>query len=332
VSRQTMLIDSFGRSITYIRVSVTQHCNLRCLYCMDEDSDPEQSEELLTFAEIERILRVGCRLGLSKVRITGGEPLLRPGLATLITTIASIPALSAISITTNGVLLEQHAQEIHDTGVNSINISLDSLQRERFEQITHRDLFIQVWQGIQAAIALPFSSIKINVVLTRGINDDEIINFFRLTQDYPLQVRFIEPMPLGPEGFWQRDKVVSAIEILERIRAEEELVEIDLPCKVRGPARIYQTPGAPGTIGLISPVSHDFCETCNRIRLLADGKLRGCLIAGGEVNLRPALRGDEDDKQLEDLFHQAVQLKPEQHHINDADYTPPNRSMPRIGG
>ena len=328
-----MLTDRFGRVITYIRVSVTDRCNLRCLYCMPEEGMPWfGGPELLNYDEMVRILAVGARLGLRKVRITGGEPLVRPGLPELIARLRDLPGVSALAMTTNGVLLAQHAQELCDAGMQSLNISLDTLRRDRFLQMTRRDLFDRVWEGIEKAAALPFRKIKLNAVLARGFNDDEILDFVRLTRERPFEIRFIEPMPLGPADFWQRSRVVPVPEVLERIRREEEIEELDVPQDTRGPARLYQLRGGRGVVGLISPVSREFCQLCNRIRLTADGKLRGCLMADGELDFRAALRGGADEAEIEGLFLQAMARKPERHFINDEEFVTPGRSMSQIGG
>ena len=328
-----MLVDRFGRTITYIRVSVTDRCNLRCMYCMPAEGLPwYASPDLLTYDETLAILAAGARLGLTKVRITGGEPMVRPGLPEFLSRLSKLPHLTRLAMTTNGVLLEQHAGEICAAGVQRLNISLDTLSRERFEKMTRRDLFDRVWRGIEKAAALPFEKIKLNAVLARGFNDDEILDFVRLTYRYPFEIRFIEPMPLGGAGFWQRDRVVPVPEVLERIAAEEDVEELDLPVESRGPARIYRIAGAVGTFGLISPVSREFCELCNRVRLTADGKLRGCLMADGELDFKDALRTGATDADLEGLFQEAMQRKPERHTINDADFVQPERGMSQIGG
>lgn len=328
-----MLTDRFGRVITYIRVSVTDRCNLRCMYCMPEEGMPWfASPNLLSFEEIARILSVGARLGLVKVRLTGGEPLVRPGLLELIERIAAIPRIHTLAMTTNGVLLAQHVEQIQRAGVHSLNISLDTLRPDRFQTLTRRDLFHRVWEGIEKAAALPFRKIKLNVVLARGFNDDEMVEFVRLTRRHPFEIRFIEPMPFAPTDFWQRDRVVPVAEVLERIRREEELEEIEAPEESRGPARLYRIPSARGRVGLISPVSREFCRLCNRMRLTADGKLRGCLLSEGELDFRAALRNGAADADLENLFLEAMIRKPERHHINDEDYVAPVRGMSQIGG
>ncbi|MBE7560365.1 GTP 3',8-cyclase MoaA [bacterium] len=327
------MVDRFGRVITYIRVSVTDRCNLRCLYCMPEEGMPWfAGPDLLNFDEIARVLAVGARLGLRKIRITGGEPLVRPGVPELAARLAALPGVTALAMTTNGVLLAPHVEELYRAGVCSLNISLDTLQPARFMQMTRRDLFARVWEGIEKAAGLPFPKVKINVVLARGVNDDEILDFARLTRTHAFEVRFIEPMPFGPTAAWQEGRVVPAAEILDRIAREEEIAELDIPQDTRGPARLYRLRGARGMVGLISPVSREFCQLCNRIRLTADGKLRGCLMADGELDFRAALRNGAGEPEIEGLFLEAMARKPERHYINEEDFVVPGRGMSQIGG
>lgn len=306
------LVDREKRHLNYLRISITDRCNLRCLYCTPEGRIPKlDHSDILSFEEILRLVKIGVRLGIRKVRITGGEPLVRNGVIDLLSRLTRLPELEDVSLTTNAVLLAANAQRIFDAGIRRINISLDSLDRQKFAQITGYDQFEQVWSGIARAREVGFSPIKLNVVAMRGINDDEIIDFGRLSLDHPFHIRFIEYMPIGNSRTSSRDQILTP-EIQARIASLGELIPVDRGRK-DGPARRYRLAGAQGEIGFISALSHHFCSSCNRLRLTADGKLRACLLSDKYLPLRPTLRNGGSDEQLAAIFRAAVREKAAEH-------------------
>lgn len=306
-----MLKDSFDRCIHYLRVSVTDRCNLRCVYCM-----PPQGirfvphEELLTFEEMQEVVRVGVSLGIRSVRLTGGEPMVREGIVELVGMIAQIPGLQDLSMTTNGVLLSRYAKRLKDAGLRRVNVSLDTLRPDRFKEITRFGTLEDVLSGIEVALDAGLSPIKLNVVVMRGVNDDEILDLARLSLERPLHVRFIELMPIG--DFFRPERVVPAKEIFERLKTLGPLEPVEGPMGC-GPARSWRWKDAKGTIGIIGAVTQTFCAQCNRLRLTATGFLRPCLDHENSIDLKPALRPFVDRKKLSDLFEEAVRLKPEMH-------------------
>jgi cyclic pyranopterin phosphate synthase len=298
--------------------------------------DPEWLErtQVLTFEEIEQFVRISALEGVTKVRLTGGEPLVRRDLPKLVARIARIGGIRDLAMTTNGTLLSRFARDLKDAGLTRLNVSLDSLNPERFAQITKSDLFRQVWGGIEAALHAGFSPLKINMVVIRGFNDDELVSFARLTRQYPFHVRFIEYMPIGGdrEG-WERAKVVPCAEIRAAIEAHEELEPVTVNANDAGPERVFRLKNSAGRMGFISPVSDDFCARCNRVRLTSDGKLRGCLMRDGEVDFRTALRTGASDEELRALLHDAMRHKPEKHLINSPDFAYTSfYTMNRLGG
>jgi cyclic pyranopterin phosphate synthase len=306
--KRTCLLDPFGRTVDYLRVSVIDHCNLRCIYCVPRGSIPWMPKEgLLTDAEIARMVRAAADLGICKVRITGGEPLVRPGLPDLVQTLSSIPGIKEVSLTTNGILLAKCAQGLAAAGLKRLNISLDTLWPHRFRQITGFDGLDQVWAGIAAAESAGLSPIKLNVVIMRGINDDEVGDFAALTRNHPYQVRFIEFMPIGPTAHLWRDLFVPAEEILSRLEGAERLAQ---ECR-EGVARRFRLPGAVGAIGIINPMSRPFCGACTRLRLSAAGYLRPCLLSERGVDLKKPLRAGVSLRKLRPLIQAAVAAKPE---------------------
>jgi cyclic pyranopterin phosphate synthase len=321
--------DSFQRPISYLRVSVTDRCNLRCVYCMPPGGvSLVPRSEILTYEEIATVVRVAAEMGISKVRISGGEPLVRAGLAGLVRLVSQIEGIDDISLTTNGVLLKEQAFELAEAGLQRVNISLDSLRRQKFKEITGYDKLSEVLEGIDQARRADLSPVKINVVVMRGINDDELLDFALLSRE-GWNVRFIELMPLVNGGGKHRE-FVPASEIRDRISSLGEL----LPCAPplgNGPASYYQLPGAKGTIGFITPVSEHFCFKCNRLRLSADGKLLPCLLADEEVDLRPVLRRDASSEEIRNLILQAVASKPQGHRVTQG-IVPQKRSMTQVGG
>ena len=276
--------DSYQRRIDYLRLSITDRCNLRCTYCMPEHGVQKlEHRNVLRYEEILRLARIAVRMGISKIRITGGEPLVRRDILFLCENIARIDGLKSLSITTNGVLLSRFAKSIYRMGIRRINISLDTLQPAKYAAITRVDCFREVWEGILAAHCAGFDPVKLNAVAMRGVNDDEIEDLARLSIEYPFDVRSIECMPFNSEGY--DEKFMPTDEILDRLARVAPICPAD-GADSNGPATHYRFAGAPGRIGIISPVSHHFCPACNRLRLTADGKLRTCLFSTDETDLR----------------------------------------------
>lgn len=324
--------DKTGRIINYLRLSVTDRCNLRCVYCMPEEGiDFLPHSEILTYEEILHLVRLSVQAGIRKVRLTGGEPLVRKGFIPFLESLCRIEALKEITLTTNGVLLKELAAEIKACGICRINISLDSLKAERFFQITGRDYFDRVWEGIQEAERLEFNPIKINVVVMKGTNDDEIIDFARLTLEKPYHIRFIEFMPVGTDNGWSHQKFVSTREIHEHIATLGDLKPVN-SSSLDGPAQRFVIEGAKGEIGLIGALSKHFCKKCNRLRMTAEGHLRGCLFSDQEIDIRTPLRGSKGDAHLLNLIHQAIKNKPREHGIERYGPRKCVRQMSSIGG
>lgn len=330
-----MLVDSFGRHITYIRISLTDRCNLRCRYCMPREG-PEwlERDDLLSYDEIEKFVRAAASEGITKIRLTGGEPLVRPGVPNLVSRLTQVPGITKVALTTNGTLLEQHAEALHGAGLRSLNISLDSLRPERFKDITRFDLYHRVLAGLNRALDTGFQQLKLNVVVIRGFNDDEIEAFAAMSKELPLHVRFIEYMPIGGDTVhWSRDKVVPIAEIVDQLHLMGNFEpEIEAAADA-GPARVFRYAGAPGTVGFITPVSDEFCARCNRVRLTSDGMLRGCLMQDGELNFREALRSGATEDDLRQMLHLAMARKPEKHLINAPEFAHSSYyTMNRLGG
>jgi cyclic pyranopterin phosphate synthase len=327
-----MLLDPYSRRINYLRISVTDRCNLRCRYCMPEEGIPLIShEEILTYEEMLRIVRVFAREGISKVRLTGGEPLVRKGIVDFISRLSQIEGIEDLSLTTNGILLKEFAVDLKRAGLKRINISLDSLRRERFYQIARRDGYERVWEGIEASLSAGLSPIKINMVAIRGVNDDEIESFAQLTLRLPLTVRYIEYMPSGNGEEWKESDIVTIPQIKSRLEKMGTLIPVP-PDRWDGPARRFRLVGALGEIGLIGAVSSHFCGDCNRLRLTADGKIRTCLFSDEEVDMKEILRRGGSDGDLRGRLHLALQTKPEGHHINTYQFKKCQRNMSAIGG
>lgn len=327
----TAMGDKYQRRINYLRLSVTDRCNLRCMYCMPEKGVKIiPRNEILTYEEILRIAGLCSRLGIRKIRVTGGEPLVRKGIITFLERLCRIEGLEEVSLTTNGVLLKEMARTIRECGIRRLNVSMDTLRRERFRQITKRDYFEQVWAGIEEAQAVGLHPIKINVVVMRGINHDEILDFARLTCQKPYHVRFIELMPVS-EHHWMTHKFVSSAEIRDEIRTLGPVRSIDSGA-LDGPAERYALEGAKGEIGFIGALSNHFCEHCNRLRLTAYGHLRGCLFSDQETDIKTPLREGCKDSRLLKMITDTILNKPQSHGLNDR--LPDNRirSMSSIGG
>jgi cyclic pyranopterin phosphate synthase len=328
------LLDPYGRTIDYLRISITDHCNLDCLYCVPFDGRSRLPHaEILTYEEILRIAKAAVSAGVSKIRITGGEPLQRRGMVRLCRMLADIDGIESLAVTTNGILLKEFADPLFEAGVRRINISLDTLKPERFKEITGNDLLYRVLEGIEAAEKAGMNPIKINTVVMRGINDDEIEDIAGLSLEKSYHIRFIELMPTQGHTVEKHHSLFVPIsEVFDRIQRIGKL-ELNNDAESFGPATLYSFPGAPGKVGFIAPLTIHFCETCNRLRLTADGKLRTCLFSEKEIDIKGSLRKGASIKELADIFRQAAQSKPQKHHLNDA--VPLNfadRNMRAIGG
>ncbi|GAB1341318.1 GTP 3',8-cyclase MoaA [Gemmatimonas sp.] len=307
------MLDQFGRSIEYLRISVTDRCNFRCQYCMPVEGLPWlPKQEILRYEEITEIVRQLAPLGLRRLRLTGGEPTIRPDLVALVQQLKAIDGIEDIALSTNGVKLPQMARELAAAGLDRVNISADSLRPDRVKAIARRDLGFDLIAAAKAAQDAGITPIKINVVVMRGINDDEVVDFAALTRDYPWHVRFIELMPVGELRELTWDHVVPSAEILSRIATLGELRADAGPPRGNGPAVYHRFAGAPGSVGVITPMTHTYCSTCNRVRLTADGRLRTCLFGDHEVVLRDALRRGEP---LRPLFEKALAEKPKEHEL-----------------
>lgn len=331
--------DTHGRTIDYLRISLTDRCNFRCIYCMPEEGVEQLAhEDILRIEEIEQAVRVAAGMGIKSVRLTGGEPLVRKGVVDLVRAISETPGIVNVSMTTNGVLLPKMAVDLKEAGLSRVNISLDTLDASQFKQITRRGELQQTLDGIDAALEAGFNPVKINAVAVRSLNQDYLA-FARLSVDRPLHVRFIEYMPVGESSGshgcgWGKDDVVPSEELFDTIN--ERAKAADMPELVPagndrpigwGPARYFEFPGAQGTVGFISPLSRHFCGECNRLRLTADGKLRPCLFSDDEYDLRTTLRsGSEEDQRA--VFARALGAKPDEHH----DKVGTERGMSQIGG
>lgn len=328
---QQKVTDRFDRIIDYLRISITDRCNLRCIYCMPPGGVPLLNHaDLLSYEEILRIIKISAQLGVRKIRITGGEPLVRKNLPWLIASIRSIAGIEDISLTTNGLLLLDAIEELRASGLTRINVSVDSLIPHRYAEITRGGTLDKVMAGIQQAAKLGISPIKINMVPIRDINDDEIIDFARLTMDTPYDVRFIEFMPTGENDLWTSERVVTTNEIMEKVQTLGALSPIRH--RKDGPARYYMLAGAQGVIGFISPISHHFCGSCNRLRLTSDGKLRPCLFSETEIDLKSAIRRGVPDDEIERLLRLAIEVKPQAHTLASSSSAQGRRPMSTIGG
>jgi cyclic pyranopterin phosphate synthase len=326
-----MLTDSFGRTHNNLRISVTDRCNLRCTYCMPEEVVFMDRRELLTFEEIAHFVRVAAPLGIDKIRLTGGEPLMRRELPRLVRLLAEVPGIKDVGLTTNGLLLAGQAQALYDAGLRRINISLDTLDPGRFREVSRRDGLEQVLAGIDAARRAGFQPIKINAVSIRGVTDQDVAALARFARANDLEMRFIEYMPIGAEA-WERSKVYFAHEILETIEREiGPLVPAD-NYDPRAPAMDFRYTDGGGRVGIIASVSRPFCMSCNRLRLTSDGKLRNCLFALDEADVKSLLRDRPDDEKLAEVIRQNVRDKWEGHEINTAKFVKPPRTMHAIGG
>jgi GTP 3',8-cyclase len=324
-------LDRFGRNIHYLRVSLTDKCNLRCVYCMAEDMVFRPNPELMQDDELITLVHLFAELGFDKFRLTGGEPTIRPNVVDIVREIAQTPGVDSLSMTTNGVLLGKLAQPLADAGLQRVNISIDTLDPAKFKRITRWGKLDEVWNGILASEAAGMTPIKLNAVVVRGFNDDDVADLARLTVDHPWQMRYIEMMPFGDVADFAQKQVVTDAEIRDRIEAEFGPLELLDDGKLDGEARLYRIPGALGTIGLISSVTHPFCASCTRARLTADGVLRLCLLRDKEVNLLKPLREGATIPDLKQIIREGIWHKPWGHDLAH-DVIPLQRVMSQIGG
>ena len=332
LTERTDLRDAHGRPISDLRVSVTDRCNFRCQYCMPADGLPWlERDEILTFEEIERLVRLLVGLGIEDVRLTGGEPLVRREFPRLVSMLSPIDGLADLSLTTNGYLLERDADALVAAGIGRVNVSIDSLARDRFFQITRRDALPQVLRGLAAIGAHErIRPIKVNAVAMRDFTEREVGGFVELARTSDYQVRFIEFMPLDGDGAWTADAVLTGAEIRALIEREHALIEVER--EPSATARVFRFADGAGEIGFINPVSEPFCSDCNRLRLTAEGKLRTCLFSIHETDLRAPLRDGASDAEIERIVRDAVWRKELKHHVGEPGFRPPPRSMSAIGG
>lgn len=323
-----MATDIYQRKINYLRVSITDRCNLRCFYCMPKEGvEWQEAKEILRYEEIERIIGIALKLGINKVRLTGGEPLVRKNVVPFIQRVAKMDGIKDLSMTTNGILLASKAKALKDAGLKRVNISLDTLNYAVFKEISNFDKLGDVLAGIDKALEVGLTPLKINMVLMKNVNEEDALEMAQWTKEKPIHVRFIELMPMGGTG----RSCFLPVEILkQRIEDQEKILPVEGPSGA-GPAVYYTFPGAVGTIGFITPVTQHFCHQCNRLRLTADGKIRPCLMSPLEVNIKEKLRQGASDEELEEVFRQVINLKPESHHLEKEEYKG-KRRMSQIGG
>lgn len=325
--------DPYGRKIDYLRISVTDRCNLRCFYCMpSEGVQPLKHKDILTYDEIVRIVSIAAPVGIRKVRITGGEPLARKNISSLIKSLKAISGIENLSLTTNGVLLEEYADELAAAGLDRVNVSLDSLNPERYAEITRGGSLDAVLRGIEKAEKAGLKPVRINMVPIRGFNEGEIEEFAKITLRKSYQVRFIEFMPIGAGDLWSKEKCIPVSEIKSVIEKVGHLT----PVKIRrsGPARYFRFENALGVVGFINAVTHQFCGECNRLRLTSDGKLRPCLFSETEIDLKTPIRNGASDEEIKRLINLAIEVKPEGHSIgcNPESAFMKLKPMSKIGG
>ncbi len=328
-----MLKDTFGRVHDSLRISVTDRCNIRCYYCMPESVTFGPKDEVLSFEEIERVVRISADLGVRKLRLTGGEPLVRKNMPELIARLIAVPGIEDIALTTNAVLLGAQAEALYKAGLRRLNIHIDTLDRERFRQITRRDDLDRVLESIQVCRRLGFGPIKINAVALKGVTEADVVPLAKYGRENDIEVRYIEFMPLDSQGIWDRNKVLLADEMIAMLSREiAPLIEIQ-DKDPRAPATDYRFADGLGTVGFVASVSKPFCLNCNRLRLTADGKLRYCLFAIEETDVKHLLRGGGTDREIADTIRANVHAKWIGHQINNtAKFVPPPRPMYAIGG
>lgn len=326
-----MSLDRFGRNIHYLRVSLTDKCNLRCVYCMAEDMVFQPNDKLMQDDELITLTQLFAELGFDKFRLTGGEPTIRPKVVEIVRKMANTPGVKSLSMTTNGVLLRKLARPLKEAGLQRVNISIDTLDTQKFKRITRWGNLDDVWDGIIASEEAGLTPLKLNAVVVRGFNDDDVADLARLTVDHPWQMRYIEMMPFGDVAEFAQKQVVTDAEVRAKIEAEFGPLELLDDGKLDGEARLYKIPGALGTIGLISSVTHPFCASCTRARLTADGVLRLCLLRDKEVNLLKPLRQGATIPDLKQIIREAIWHKPWGHGLAQ-DIIPMQRVMSQIGG
>jgi cyclic pyranopterin phosphate synthase len=322
--------DGFQRQITYLRVSLTERCNLNCFYCRPGEGKASERDGL-SLDGLVRVIRAGARVGIRKIRLTGGEPLVRPDVTDLVAALAGIPQIDDIALTTNGCLLSARAAALKAAGLKRVNISLDTLHPDRFRSITRNGEWSRAWAGVEAALVQGLHPVKLNMVVMRGINDDEVLDFVRLAADRPLHVRFIEIMPIGASSSWASDLLVPADQIRQVIADRYGPLRPVKPAGGGGPARCWTIPGFKGSVGFIAPLSGYFCPSCNRLRLTAAGTLRPCLCQGDEIDLAGALARGAGEEELMQLVIQAVARKPQGHPKHEV-LPVRDRLMSQIGG
>jgi GTP 3',8-cyclase len=329
-----VLADSYGRIATDLRVSLTDRCNLRCAYCMPaEGLDWLPRPELLTDDEIVRLVRIGVeRLGITEIRFTGGEPLLRRGLTGIVARTAALRPRAEISVTTNGIGLDRLAGPLAGAGLDRVNVSLDTLRPTVFQELARRDRLDDVLRGLAAAADAGLTPVKVNAVLMRGVNDGEAVALLRFCLEHSYRLRFIEQMPLDAQHGWRRENMVAATEILDALAAEFTLTPDDAAARGSAPAETFLVDGGPGRVGVIGSVTRPFCGACDRVRLTADGQIRNCLFAQEESNLRDPMRAGAGDEELAGLWEKAVAVKLPGHGINEPGFLQPVRPMSAIGG
>jgi len=328
----TVLEDEFRRKITYLRVSVTDKCNLRCIYCMPDAGLPWiPKAQMLSYEEIVSLVEAAASVGVRSVRLTGGEPLVRPDLPRLIGQLCAIDGIEDIALSTNGLLLAEHIDDLVRAGLRRVNISLDTLREDRFFAIARRKGLQLVLDAIDAALEYGLAPVKLNCVVMRGQNDDEIADFAALTRSRPIFVRFIEMMPVHENVELQHDLYLSAAEILERVEEIDSISPIPGP-HGNGPARYYSFEDAPGAVGVISPLSHEYCQSCNRVRLSADGRLRLCLFGDYELELRSVIRAGASRESIARMLQDSMLIKPERHHLELGKTASAMRAFSEIGG
>jgi len=329
---QIPLIDQYNRHLNYLRISITDRCNLQCIYCMPQGGLPKlRHEDILTYEEILRLARIATRLGVRKIRLTGGDPFLRKGVFDFIPRLTALSGLEDVSLTTNGIYLKGNLERLKSYGIKRLNVSLDTLQREKYERITGYDGFAAVWEGIELATKLGFDPVKINVVVIKGLNEDEILDFARLSLRYPFHVRFIEYMAIGVTDPDVPLCHIPSSVIKDQLEDQGELIPIPKSA-YGGPAERLKFDGAPGEIGIISPVTNHFCHRCNRLRLTASGYLRPCLLSDREEDLRGPLRNGATDSDLAAIFLAAASKKPHEHHTASERSIAFSGQMSSIGG
>jgi cyclic pyranopterin phosphate synthase len=328
------LVDGYGRSIDYLRISITDHCNLKCYYCTPFSGRSHlQRSEILSFEEILKVVQAAASIGITKIRITGGEPLVRKGVVEFCRMLSEIDGLKSLALTTNGIFLAEMAGPLFNAGIHRINISLDTLKPKRFEKITGYNCLARVLAGIKSAEQAGMQPIKINTVVMRGINDDEIEDLARLTLDKPYHVRFIELMPTNSPAYGDYQSLYMPVEEIMSVINRIARIQIEPGTDSYGPARLGKLPGALGKVGFIAPISWHFCDSCNRLRLTADGKIKTCLFSQKEIDLKGPLRAGAELDEIVGIFRRAVQEKPSRHHLNEKNHQYAcQRAMRAIGG